>query len=110
MISRSGVARHTLYRNFGSKQALVLAFLERRDEVWTRRWLQSEVDGRSADPAERLLAVFDVFDEWFRRPDFEGCSFINVMLETPTPLMRSTSRASPTSPVSGATSPASPAA
>src|SRR5262249_37505001 len=26
-------------------------------------------------------AIFDVFDEWFRREDFEGCSFINVMLE-----------------------------
>jgi hypothetical protein len=27
--------------------------------------------------------VFDVFDGWFRSPDFEGCSFINVMLEHP---------------------------
>ena len=27
------------------------------------------------------MAIFDVFDEWFHTPDFEGCSFINVMLE-----------------------------
>jgi D-serine deaminase-like pyridoxal phosphate-dependent protein len=27
------------------------------------------------------LAIFDVFDEWFRSEDFEACSFINVMLE-----------------------------
>ena len=33
------------------------------------------------DPEERLLAIFDVFDEWFRRDDFEACSFINVLLE-----------------------------
>jgi hypothetical protein len=26
-----------------------------------------------------------VFGEWFRSPDFEGCSFINVMLEYPDP-------------------------
>jgi AcrR family transcriptional regulator len=32
IIDRSGVARMTLYRHFGSKDALVLAFLERRDE------------------------------------------------------------------------------
>ena len=32
-------------------------------------------------PAGRLLAIFDVFGEWFALPDFEGCSFINVMLE-----------------------------
>jgi len=35
IIERSGVARQTLYRHFGSKQELVLAFLERREELWT---------------------------------------------------------------------------
>ncbi len=81
VIERSGVARQTLYRHFASKQDLVLAFLERRDEVWTRSWLQAEVERRASDPAERLLAIFDVFDGWFRRAEFEGCTFINVMLE-----------------------------
>ena len=81
VISRSGVARQTLYRHFASKQALVLAFLERREEMWTKRWLKAEVRRRASEPRERLLAIFDVFDEWFRRQDFEGCSFINVMLE-----------------------------
>ena len=28
-----------------------------------------------------MLAIFDVFGEWFARDDFEGCSFINVLLE-----------------------------
>jgi hypothetical protein len=36
---------------------------------------------RGSDPEERLLAIFDVFDEWFQRDDFEACSFINVLLE-----------------------------
>ena len=85
IIERSGVARQTLYRHFGSKQELVLAFLERREEVWTYGWLAAEVQRRERDPRRRLLAIFDVFDEWFRDPDFEGCSFINVMLEHPAP-------------------------
>ncbi len=85
IIERSGVARQTMYRHFASKQDLVVAFLERRDELWTRSWLQSEVEQRSADPREQLLAIFDVFDAWFRTPEFEGCSFINVMLEHPDP-------------------------
>jgi hypothetical protein len=34
-----------------------------------------------ADPRERLLAIFDVFDRWFRQSDYEGCSFINTVLE-----------------------------
>jgi AcrR family transcriptional regulator len=81
IISRSGVARQTLYRHFESKQDLVLAFLELREQEWTQRWLQGEVGQRADAPAARLLAIFDVFDEWFTRADFEGCSFINVMLE-----------------------------
>lgn len=85
IIERSGVARQTLYRHFDSKQQLVLAFLERREQAWTHGWLAAEVRRREPDPQRRLLAIFDVFDEWFRTPDFEGCSFINVMLEYPAP-------------------------
>lgn len=83
VISRSGVARQTLYRHFASKEDLVLAFLERREQEWTKRWLEREVQRRAGDASSRLLAIFDVFDDWFRREDFEGCSFINVMLEHP---------------------------
>jgi AcrR family transcriptional regulator len=85
IIERSGVARQTMYRHFRSKQELVLAFLARREELWTYGWLAAEVRRRTDDPRERLLAIFDVFDEWFRSPSFEGCSFINVMLEHPDP-------------------------
>jgi AcrR family transcriptional regulator len=85
IIDRAGVARMTLYRHFDSKDALVLAFLERREERWTRGWLQHDVERRATDPGERLLAIFDVFDGWFQQDDFEGCSFINVLLEIAEP-------------------------
>jgi AcrR family transcriptional regulator len=81
IIAESGAAKMTLYRNFASKDELIMAFLERREERWTRGWLQAEATRRGTTPAQRLLAIFDVFDEWFAREDFEGCSFINVMLE-----------------------------
>jgi hypothetical protein len=55
--------------------------VERREERWTRAWLQAEVERRAVGPGDRLLAVFDVFDEWFHTYGFEGCSFINVLLE-----------------------------
>ena len=85
IIAESGVAKMTLYRNFASKDELILAFLERREERWTRGWLQETVKERAATPAQQLLAIFDVFGEWFAREDFEGCSFINVMLELDDP-------------------------
>ncbi|MEA2322998.1 MAG: hypothetical protein QOD81_2848 [Solirubrobacteraceae bacterium] len=81
IIAECGIAKMTLYRNFPSKDDLILAFLERRDERWTRAWLQAEAERRGATPAERLLAIFDTFEGWFAEEDFEGCSFINVMLE-----------------------------
>ncbi len=81
VIAEAGVAKMTLYRNFASKDELALAFLELREERWTRGWLQQEVLDRASSPGGRLLAVFDVFGEWFARDDFEGCSFINTLLE-----------------------------
>ena len=81
IIERSGVAKMTVYRHFGSKDDLVLAVLDRREQLWTRKWLEREVRRRAERPVDRLLAIFDVFDEWFHRRDFEGCLFVNALLE-----------------------------
>jgi AcrR family transcriptional regulator len=81
VIERAGVAKATLYRHFPSKDDLVVAFLERREQLWTRDWVEGEAKRRGSTPEEQLLAIFDAFDEWFHRDDFEACSFINVLLE-----------------------------
>jgi AcrR family transcriptional regulator len=81
IIEQSGVAKMTLYRHFASKDDLVLAVLDRREELWTQQWLQAEVSRRADRPADQLLAIFDVFDGWFRRRTFEGCLFINALIE-----------------------------
>ena len=85
VIARASVAKATLYRHFPSKNELVLAFLQRREEQWTHGWVEKEARLRGETSEGTLLAIFDLFDEWFHRDDFEGCSFINVMLETADP-------------------------
>ena len=85
VIEEAGVAKATLYRNFDSKEDLAIAFLEQREERWTNGWVRDEVYRRESDPRARLLAIFDIFDEWFHEPDFEGCAFITVLLELPNP-------------------------
>jgi AcrR family transcriptional regulator len=81
IIECSGVAKMTMYRHFRSKDALVLEVMQRRELLWTEEWLASEVLRRADSPVARLLVIFDVFDEWFRKRSFEGCLFVNVLLE-----------------------------
>jgi AcrR family transcriptional regulator len=81
IIEQAGVAKMSLYRHFQSKEALVLEVLRRRSALWTLLWLKAEILRRAEGPEDRLLAVFDIFHEWFQRRDFEGCTFINVLLE-----------------------------
>lgn len=82
VIARSGVAKATLYRHFPSKNDLVLAVLQRREELWTLGLVEQQSRLRGDTPEEQILAIFDVFDDWFNNhEDFDGCSFINVLLE-----------------------------
>jgi AcrR family transcriptional regulator len=85
IIAEAGVAKMTLYRHFRSKEELVLAVLDLREELWTRRWLGQVIEQRGQTADERLLVIFDALDEWFRREDYEGCLFTNALLEVHDP-------------------------
>ncbi|MEO9015745.1 MAG: helix-turn-helix domain-containing protein [Terrimesophilobacter sp.] len=81
LIAASGVANATFYRHFPSKDTLVLAFLDRREVLWTLGTIVSQALARAESPKAQLLAIFDIFDEWFHRSDFEGDPFISILLE-----------------------------
>ena len=82
VIEQAGVAKATLYRHFATKNDLVLAVLQRREQVWTHGLIEEQSRLRGNNPEEQLLAIFDVMHDWFQLRDrYEGCSFINVLLE-----------------------------
>jgi AcrR family transcriptional regulator len=81
LVERAGVAKATLYRHFASKDELILAFLQLREQRWTLGWLEERVRERGGTAEEQLLAVFDLFEEWFREPDYAGCPFVKILLE-----------------------------
>jgi AcrR family transcriptional regulator len=82
VIQRAGVAKATLYRHFATKDDLVLAVLQRREEIWTHGLIEAQSRERGDTSEEQLLAIFDVMHDWFQlRDGYEGCSFINVLLE-----------------------------
>jgi AcrR family transcriptional regulator len=84
IVAEADVAKTTLYRHFSSKDELAASVLQHHDQVWTRGWLERTVrEGETAGAS--LLAIFDAFDDWFRRDDFRGCLFANALLETRDP-------------------------
>jgi AcrR family transcriptional regulator len=79
VIERAGVARATLYNTFGSKEALVKAYLGARHQGTVTR-LTGSIE-RQTDPRARLLAVFESQGELFGQPGFHGCAFVTASAE-----------------------------
>ncbi|AOI96291.1 TetR/AcrR family transcriptional regulator [Burkholderia sp. LA-2-3-30-S1-D2] len=77
IVKRSGAARKSFYSQFESKEALVVAALERRDARWMR-WFVDATLARGKSPRAHLLGMFDVLRDWFSQPDFHGCAFLNA--------------------------------
>ncbi|MGQ8365117.1 TetR/AcrR family transcriptional regulator [Glaciecola sp. 1036] len=87
VLEHAGVAKRTLYNHFKSKDELVIATLQRRDEEFMNmlktgvKKFETEQQG---DPAfARILAFFDAIDEWTTSKQFSGCMFINASAEYP---------------------------
>ena len=77
LIAEAGVAKTTLYRHFETKEDLILAALERRDEQ-SRAEMRIFVEQRTKDPYERLLATFDFLEASVRDKQFRGCIFMSA--------------------------------
>ena len=78
--AEAGVSLKRLYQLHPSKEHLVAAYLDHRDEQWRAR-LRAHVERCAEEPRERLLAVFDWLGLWFAEPGFRGCAFINAFGE-----------------------------
>lgn len=72
----AGVSLKRIYALFASKDDLIVAVLRHRTQVWDAG-LASATE-RATTARERILAIFDFLDSWFRQPDFRGCAFINT--------------------------------
>ncbi|WP_081998497.1 TetR/AcrR family transcriptional regulator [Sinomonas humi] len=79
IISRSGVAKATFYRHFPSKDALVLAYLDRWF-VARSAAIEAATEGIESTE-EAVLAVFGVLHDWFEHGTAEASAFLHVMIE-----------------------------
>lgn len=82
VIARSGVAKMSLYRNFASKDELVVAYLEERHRRYFARWDRA-VGPEDANPRARLKGLIAATIARVREPEFRGCPFLNTSAEFP---------------------------
>ena len=85
VLRESGVAKKTLYNHFQSKDELIIAALQKRDEDFMakmRTAVARLAPRQDCDPRmARALAFIDGLHEWFTSPGFNGCTFINASAE-----------------------------
>lgn len=83
ILDEVGITKTAFYKHFESKDDLIVAVLEHRDQQDMTEWAAFFRDRGGDDPRQQLLAVFDLLYEWFSQPGFRGCLFMNASTEFP---------------------------
>ena len=80
IIAEAEVAKMSLYNHFASKDDLILAALEYREQKFDalfEKWMAKHVKAGF----NRLEAFFAALKDWFKSSGFRGCMFINACAE-----------------------------
>jgi AcrR family transcriptional regulator len=80
IIGESGVAKATFYKHFPAKDDLVIAYLDKVDEVWGEQ-LRAAAEAAGPEPAAQLVGMFDALATACRAEGYRGCGFINAAAE-----------------------------
>lgn len=83
ILREADVAKASLYSLFGSKDALVIAYVESLDEKYRADW-EARTEGLT-DPHQKVLAFFDKAIEEQPDMEFRGSHFLNAAGEYPRP-------------------------
>jgi AcrR family transcriptional regulator len=84
IVNEAGVAKISLYRNFESKDDLIVAYLERRHAEFRRQW-NERFSPLADDPRAMLNAIMDSLASRIAQAGHRGCPFINYANEFPDP-------------------------
>lgn len=79
IVAKSGVAKTSLYRHFGNKDALISAFLEREDADFWAKW--DSVNSQHVEATDELNAQLQWIGDRIARQGYRGCPQINVAAE-----------------------------
>jgi AcrR family transcriptional regulator len=82
IVERAGVNKMSLYRQFSSKDDLVLGYLERQDTRFFS-YVEKSFAQHPGKPARQLLQYFEDLVVRASVEDYRGCPFVNVAVEFP---------------------------
>jgi len=80
VIAESGVAKMSLYRSFRSKDELIGAWLEARNQRYWE-WFDGIVRQHPGRPREQLRALILAMAKRTTKPSYRGCPFLNTALD-----------------------------
>lgn len=83
ILREADVAKASLYSLFGSKDALVIAYLQNLHEKEREKW--REYADKCSTPEDKILCFFDIAIEEEPGKDFRGSHFQNAASEYPRP-------------------------
>lgn len=84
VIDEFGCGKNLLYREFSSKDELVVAYLTRCKDNWATTFEQARAGNEDA-PARHLVALVEATAAQVLEPGFRGCSIHNTHAEFPDP-------------------------
>jgi AcrR family transcriptional regulator len=79
VIEHAGVAKASLYDCFGSKEALIRAYLKGRGDK--RQARLAERMALKTHPRDKILCAFDVLADVVAQPNYRGCAFQRASAE-----------------------------
>jgi AcrR family transcriptional regulator len=82
VVERAGVNKMSLYRQFSSKDDLVLAYLDRKDGQFFD-YVEKSFAKHPGEPAKQLLQYFEDLAVRASDEKYRGCPFVNVAIEFP---------------------------
>lgn len=80
VIRESGMSKASLYRWFDGKDALVLAVLQRRDDLFWAQW-DRIAEQYPAQPEQQLRAQLAWMQRLATTDGYRGCAFVNTAAE-----------------------------
>lgn len=80
IIAESGVAKMSFYNHFASKEKLILAYLDLKEEARFENLRRHTIE-KSEDPMVQFLGIFESLEDWYRESDFKGCPFVRGLYD-----------------------------